>query len=367
MSSISKWYKWYYDKSTNVIRRYRFVNGKKKWEFYSAKKWKHLSEDERDALIKRLNVSFEVEKKKAEERYNYDHAFINVKTIEEFEQYIRTQAVDEEYIKAFMYSIHEYTLKYFVYSAKNPDPNQWKKDQIGFGKFLLAKEISASYIKRIIFNTNRLIEFLHNKWPDEVRLTVLSPVAELVLNEREKKSPNKTRKKYIDELAFADMCEKIDKRLVPFIKMSYFFGLRVSEALGLRTEDVLEDCLFIQRQLVSITPTIKTKPPKGGKLRDVPYWFCTPEEAYNLITQLPVAHSDTIKHLFALEMERLNLPFKTHDFRRSFITRACRIYSLRDAQLAAGHSDSRTTEDYSQDDRLFNRKKFVPKLTLVKT
>ncbi len=363
--TISKWYKWglySQGKGEKVLRRYRLINGKPKWETYPADKWKQLTLDEQQSLLRRLNASNEASQKATLARFNYNHAFINTTTILEFEAYLNNRAKDRGYKKSVISSLHKYTFKYFLFTAKNPDPGQWKKYEAGFGNFLLGKKIQSSTIKRIIFNTNRFIKFLHNRWPDEIRLIVLDPISALVLKQR----PKKTREKFITEESFSIMCSKCDKRLVPVIKLSYYFGLRLAESLALQTQDLLEDCLYLQRQLIKVRPIRYYDLPKGGKKRDIPYWGCTPEEAYQLILALPNVHPDTAGHLFTDDMIRLNLPHRHHDFRRTFITKATRARNLLDAQGAAGHSDIRTTSGYLQDDRVLSRKPYRPKLVLEK-
>lgn len=349
-----------------MIRRYRLVNGKPKWETYPKKNWGHLNESEVAALISRLNATHESKRRAAEERYNYDHAFINNNTLEAFEHFIKTSVSDRDHIKVLMYYVCNYALKYFVRTKQLADPSHWKRYESGFGKFLLSEPLGVSAVTRIIATTNRFINFLHESYPEEVRLIVLRPLTAEDIKALSKKSTNINRNKFITESDFKLICEKAAPDILPALKLSYYFGLRVSEVLGLTEDDVYTDCLRVERQLEAVRPFRKTGPLKGGaEPRDIPYWFTTPEETYELIKCLNLMHPKTLSHFVTAEMERLELPFKHHDFRRTFITRANRIYSRADVKLAAGHKDSRTTDRYIQDDRLLKKTKYKPKALKV--
>ncbi len=357
---ISKWYKWYFDESTNVLRRYRIAAGKRIWETYPSAKWKHLSETELQSLLRRLNATHEALEKASIAKLNYDHSYINAASIAKFEAQLDAQAEDREYKRTFISNLHRYPFHYFLQIAKIADPGQWPKHEHGFNKWLLGQDLSASSLKRITFNANRFLRFIHKLWPDQVPLVELAPIGKLALPKSQE------REKFIAEEKFNLMCEHIDVRLLALVKLSYYFGLRLAEALALTQDDVLEGGLDIVRQIKSMSKFQGVKAPKGGKLREVPYYFCTPDLAYELAGEIVAMHPDTAGHLFTSEMKKLGLPFKHHDFRRTFITRLARLKGLREAQLAAGHSDSRTTDRYMQDDRRLSRAKFIPKKTVVK-
>ena len=358
---VSKWYKWYFDKSVNMIRRYRIVNDVRKWQNLPTKQYKQLDVYARDSLIKRLNASYESQKLNAEKRYDFDHAFINKTVLEAFEHSLRAGARDRDHINALMYYVTEYVLKYFVHIKKQPDPSHWKKYEAGYGKFLLSKKLGHSSIKRVMATTNRFISFLYETYPDEVRLTVLRPVSAEEIQALERNAPNKSRRKFITDKDWQKICEKAAPDLLPALKLSYYFGLRIAEVLALTTDDIYEDCLRIERQLISIEPFRKTGPLKNNsEPRDIPYWFTTPAETYSLVLRIKLIHPDTLSHRIADFMHEVGLPFKHHDFRRTFITRANRLYARADVKLAAGHKDSRTTDIYVQDDRPLGRKRYKP-------
>jgi integrase len=360
---FSKWYKWGFYKQgdgTFIIRRYRLINGKKQWESYPRDKYRDFNTDEIQALLRRLNTSLEIAQQEALARYDFDHAFINSSTLNKFENYLKTKANSRGHIKTLMANLKDYTLKYYIHTLKLPDPNFWKKNESGFGHYLLNTKISSGYIKRIIQTTNRFIRFLHEMYPEEVRLYELDPISNNVLKNKALESPNKTRKKFISDKDFEIICRDVDRKLLPAIKLAYFFGLRRAEVLGLNPDDVYEEFLNVERQLVKLNPTPYHDPVKSQEKRDVPFWFCSNEEAYNLINNIIVMHPDTLSREFDKEMKRLEYSYQFHDLRRTFITRALRKYHYLDVKLAAGHSDLETTNKYIQDDREMQRKKFKP-------
>lgn len=356
------WKKW--SLSTNgikgiLIRRYRTENGRRIWETYPTANYKHLSQDEIEALLRRLNVRHINAQNEALERYNFDHAFINPNVLKAFERYLETKANNAEYIRRLLSMLNEYPFHFFIHKLKVTDPNLWKKKEELFGHFLLEKDLSSEHIQRIIQHTNRFISFLHDKYPDEIRLTKLNSISNTVLKKR-KGLQQVQRQKYISIEDFNKICSEVDQRILAPIKLAYYFGLRRSEALGLTINDVFEDSLSVERQLIKVEPRVEYDLLKTFETRHVPYWNTTPEEAYELVSKMKLLHPDTLGHIFKKEMKRLKMPFLFHDFRRTFITNALRKYHYRDVQLAAGHSQIKTTELYAQDDRKLQKKRFIP-------
>jgi integrase len=94
--------------------------------------------------------------------------------------------------------------------------------------------------------------------------------------------------------------------------------------------------------------------------RQSEYWNIGPATTYKLIKEMKLFNPDSLTSMFDKEMKRLWFAFQFHDLRRSFITNALRRKHYRDVQLTVGHKQIKTTERYAQDDRDFNRKRFVP-------
>lgn len=366
---LSGWYKWSvfdYKEKGFLIRRYRKVNGKIKWQTHPRATYKDLPKSEVEALVRRLNTSHIQKENESKKKYDFDHAYINQKVLSDFLTKLETEASDRNHINSLFNALNTYTLKYFVADLELPDPNGWKKAEAKFGKFLLGQKIGPRRIKGIIQLTNRFIKFLHDQYPDEVRLFHLEPVSKNVLKHLKATTPNTERLKYISEKDFKTICEKIEPSLLPAIKISYLFGLRCGEVLGLQLDDVYEDALNVERQLNKLEPIAHYSPLKNKEKRNVPYWVCTPDEIYSIIQSLDRVHPDTLSRAFRAEMARLKMPYQFHDLRRTWITNSLRKHHYRDVQLAAGHADLKTTQGYAQDDRELQRKKFKPKIALAK-
>lgn len=367
MSKITSWFKWSVSIHKNGfkrIRRYRLVNGKKVWESYPHEKFKDYSDDEIKTLINRLNATRMIEERKAAVRYDFDFSYINKKTIEGFEASLRNRTDSRDHIVNLMGALRNYTLKFFIHSLKVPDPNHWLRHEDQYSAFLLKQKKSVSHLKMIVQVTNRFLKYLHRTHPNEIAMVILDPLSKVKVRALIASSIN-DREKYIHEDHFFKIIKGIDKSILPAVQLAYYFGLRVSEVLGLAIDDIYEDCLDIKRQLTHLKPFRKTGPLKNRKTRSILYWFANAEDVYQWVMKLPTMHPDTLSDKFKEEMHKLKLPYQFHDLRRTFITNALRKYHPRDVQLSVGHSDLRTTMAYAQDDRLLQRKKFKPKLTVV--
>lgn len=362
MSKISHWYKWsltYRSDGSKRVRRYRKVNGKIVWESYPVEKYKDYSESEIQTLLIRLNATRIIEEQRAASRYDFDFSYINKKSIEGFENSIRNRTDSRDHIVNQMGALNNYTFKFFIRALRVPDPNHWLRYEDQFSAFLLKQNKSVSYMKMIVQVTNRFLKYLHRANPNEVGLTILDPLSKVKIRAINAIESDE-REKYISVNHLQRLVKAMDPIILPSVLISYHFGLRVSEVLGLEVDDVYQDCLDVKRQLTHIKPFRKTGPLKNRKTRSVEFWFATAEQVYEWIENLPQIHPDTLSDKFKAEMELLKLPFQFHDLRRTFITNALRKYNPRDVQLAVGHSDLRTTMKYAQDDRRLQRKKFKP-------
>jgi integrase len=356
------WSKWYVVNSDDkvAVRRYMKIGGKTKWERMPAEKYRDLSPDEILSFINRENVTKELKVRESLERYNFDHSFVKTHLKEAFEQYLLNRASDLNHVATIMTYLNQYTLDYFINQRKLPHPNLWVKAEESWGSFLLKQQLSPSTLKTIVQVANRFVKFLSRKYPGEVHPSVLEPFSRKKLQDLAARMPNVKRVKLITDEHYHKMLKECRPELIPFIKLGYLFGLRCAEIGGLEEESVLKECLAVTRQLVSVSPRRTYGPLKSKQVRDVPYWYSSPGEAYELIKAIPVIHPNTVSDYFAADMKRLKLPYQFHDLRRTFITRALKKEHWRDVQLAAGHYDIKTTIQYAQDDRQFNREVWRP-------
>lgn len=360
--SKSAWFKWSlvnFGSKGFMIRRYRTVHGKPQWETYPKKKYKDLSQDEVEKLLKRLNATREQEEAEARKKYDYGSAYVNELSLAEFEALLATRSNKTAHVSALMQCLHTHSLKFFIKEKGLPNPNGWKKYEHEFGAELLKKELSAAHIVRITQTTNRLIKFLYMRHQEELKFFELDPVSVHVL--KDIKTVNTDRLKYISPENYKAILKGCSPSIKPAIELAYAFGLRRAEVLGLSPDDVYEESLSLSRQLIKLLPVKTFDDLKNKEKRDVMYWYSTPEETYGLIESLPEMHPDTMSDIFVADMKRLGLPFKFHDLRRTWITNSLRKHHYRDVQLGAGHADLKTTQGYAQDDRDLNKKKFKPK------
>lgn len=369
VNKLTKWSRWYLIKSkdgSSHIRRYRKSDGRFIWQRMPFKKYRHVTTiEEMELFVKRANASREIEERLAKQRHAFDSAFISTRTIDDFETSLYTKADNRQHVSNARNALVTHVLPFFINQMKVPDPNFWQRFEDKFGSYLISKKLSVGYLKRIVQVTNRFLNFLHRRNPEEIKLVRLQPFSQIKL--RSIDADNQVlREKYIPETDYKTMLSKVDPALVPAIKIGYTFGLRRSEVLGLNHGDVFEDALEVKRQLLKTTPIRSFGPLKSKASRSIPFWFSSPQDVYDLISQLPDWHPDTLIDKFAKAMSDLKMPYQFHDFRRTFITNALRLYNARDVQLAAGHSDLRTTMRYAQDDRQLQRKQFKPKFTVLK-
>jgi integrase len=260
--------------------------------------------------------------------------------------------------------LRKYTFEYFVLTKKQPDPKHWPRLQNDWGVWLIDdQKLGHSSILQIIFNANRFLRFLREvAYPGEVENIKLTPISRNKLKLLKANSVD-DRYKFIT----AEKYEKIEKafkadhkHLLPVLRLCYHFGLRISETLGLRQDDVYEDTLSIQRQGKSFSAgKVSTKQLKSLEKREVPYWFASPDDAYEWISSMPMLNPTTLNRKMNAALK--SFKHESHDLRRSFITRALRQQHWRDVMRAAGHKDIETTLRYDQPLTKTEKKLFKPK------
>jgi integrase len=370
---LTRWYKWAYSKQgdgTSVLRRYRYQGDKRIWETYPKAKYAGFTDDQIEALLRRLNTSHEAEEAAAKARYQYDHAYVNTQIMADFETHLNTKSTSQDYIRDVIHALNDYVLDYFIQKVKMPDPNHWRQYEESYGQFLLKANLSPGYVTKIIHTANRFVRFLNKKYPDEVALYKLDPVSQNVLKRtkaRENEYEN-LKAKYITKDEYERICQVVDTRLLPNVKLGYHYGLRRAETLGLTVDDIYETELSVERQLVSVgglSPV--TDILKGIDRRTVPHWNCMPDEAFEWINSIELMHPDTLSKRWEKSIkEEAGLDFDFHDLRHTFITNALQQHHYTDVRLAAGHKQLATTERYIQDHRKMSRKRFNPSIRIAK-
>lgn len=324
-----------------------------------------------EAFCTRLNHE---EGRKAKERVEIQTAFIPQAIMDAFRDMLAV-AVPNEKDFNYLYEtvLKSYFLKFFVTTLSLPDPKQWHKNQERWGAALLGKHEhtifdmapSAKTLKTTIQLANRFMKFLNQKMPEEYPLVELSPLSKAAIKEHEanrlllKESTNS----FISDDDWLTIEVSLPSNIGCYIQLMYYYGLRRSETLGFTSTDAVKRAhLNIDAQLASLSVGIK--PLKGRKSRKTPHWFGNPQLAYDLIRDslFDKMHPDTLSLHWETLMDKLGMSYHTHDLRRTFITRALRLYVPRDVQLAVGHEDLRTTMRYAQDDRDMDNETWKPGL-----
>lgn len=364
--STIAWSKWYLVKDKDrmgnpvfKIRRYYLEGSKTIWERYPAKNYRYMAEQDVEALLRRLNATFEVDRKAAEDRYNFDHTYINQITLEKFRKYLEKQVTDQNAINTVFQMLNDYAFEFFVIQCKLPDPSRWHLKEDEFGDFLLSHDLSAATLKKIVGTINRFNTYLVQKlFPEMATPRKLQPLGKKILEGIEESRITNRKTKYISDDVFSeiiDYAQKNHPEIVPNIKLCKAFGFRISETLGLSKDKFLKDSILVNQQGDSV---------KDGKIvrkkvkttdRRVPYWNMTAREAWALVQEIKVMHPNTLVR----KVNKCLEPFDhtSHDFRRTFITNSFRKAHWKDVMSAAGHSDVRTTMGYNQDDRNLSNEK----------
>ncbi len=136
--------------------------------------------------------------------------------------------------------------------------------------------------------------------------------------------------------------------------ISYYYGLRRSESLAVKLEDIKIKNLRVCQQLVTVEPTYKIL--KGHEERSVPHWFIKPIELYTIVQEIQIIHPDSVTELWGDLMKKLNMSYRFHDLKHRFVTNCWKLPNVkpRDIQTAAAHKSITTTMRYSHIDTTDN-------------
>jgi hypothetical protein len=350
------WSPWYIIKDQSKTRGYvvkRYIIGTTRKENLPISQYKDLSLSETESLIRRLNMTHELKRKTQEERYDFDHTFINAHAKERFKLYIESRAENQGHIQTQMRYLDVYVFGFFILKLKLPDPQFWHQHEHDWGKWLSTEqELSASTIKQITFIANRFLRFISTKlYPEKLTVMSLEPLGRNKLKSLKARAPNLKRYKFISEELFETIIKELSgSPILANIELAYRYGLRLSETMALKQSSIYREHLFVNEQAIGYNGiTLKLGPTKTLDTRKIPHWFSIPKDTWKLIQEVKPMHSDTLNEKVNRSLDKFQR--QSHDLRRSFITRSLRLYNHRDVQMAAGHKDLRTTLAYAQDDR----------------
>lgn len=314
---------------------------------------------ELEDFVIRLNHQIP-EEKRARESVEIKHAFISTEMLDEYLAYLVVQIPTQSIAKTEWHYCKTYFLNYFIGNLNLPSPLDWHRKQTEWAHSLLGRDsklwlkpMSGKLIKDVIISANRFMRWLHIKRPNEVPPLVFNPITRAVYKElkaRRRLSGEAREPRYITDSDWLTIEKSLPDSLRPFILIAYSYGLRRSEILGLKLEDVRKSHLSIERQLSSFSTTSGPKygPLKGREPRLVPHWQSTPAQAYRLIGDGHrfLCNPTSFGKLFSHFMNTLEMNYTLHDLRHTWVTKMIQVHSPEEVRRAAGHKDLTTTMKY---------------------
>ncbi len=319
----------------------------------------------------------------------------------EFEKYIyanRKNASDGKHL----YGVFESKfLKFFLDLKKVKDPHDWPTVQFSWGLSLMNKPDNERLriwdkedypakktIITIVQVANQFINWAKTSYPKEFgTLAELNPISRSQMESHESQRKFKglfNEGFYMPENHWNEVATVLQDDdfintylkgydIYPFIKLSYEYGLRRSESLGVQLKDVKPKFLSVERQIENMrNGEPQTSPTKGKLNRKTPHWNIEATPAYYLIDRIgkdrcQIVHPDTLTEKFKVAIDylfrlgKIDKDYSIHDLRRTFITNALQSQTPLAVQMASGHKNITTTMGYIRDDRGYDENEaFVP-------
>jgi integrase len=341
-------------------------DGKMSSRTYPSRKLRDIRDNEGELrdLVVRLNAELKAIDR-AKRAVETKHAYINDKLYDEWleERLIQTRRASLEltYIK-------QYFVNYFVEKLNVQNPVDWHKlHKNKWAAFLLSSEVppAPSTKRDIVQCAQRFLDWLHEKRPEEVPELKLKPFTKNKWKDLHASWELDSRRhepQFVTDRDWKKIQEHLPKSLAPYVNLGYFYGLRREELLGVKSGDVKQGYLSVERSLEAIG---KYKPTKGKKRRKVPHhWFSKAERAYAWVEQITASplHPDTLTELWGELMDKddLRMTYTLHDLRHTFLTRAYSLYPVDEVRDAAGHKDIRTTQNYLRDRKRPDDEEYKP-------
>jgi integrase len=362
-----------------IRRQITLPTGKRIQPRYPRSKYRHLnSKEELQQLVNRLNHR---QDQAAKREIEIRTSFIPQSLMDEFRDLLKLEIPNAKDFR-YQYSkvFKSYFLHFFIHKLKVLDPNQWYQHQSQWGAALLgqaenpehnvfAKKMSFKTISKTIQIANRFMALLHLKTPSEYNRVIFNPISRGAQNayraELQRKKNGTSIGRFIEPADWDKIRAKMPDDIRPFILLAYHYGLRRAESLGFENlESIKKGYLKITQQLIAVSmdKVCTYGALKDREQRQTPHWFCTPKDAYDWISEglSRKMHPDTLGERWEAYMKQLGMDYDLHDLRRTFITRALRLYNPRDVQLAVGHASLTTTMGYAMDDRDHSDETFNP-------
>lgn len=294
-----------------------------------------------------------------------NHAYINDDLLAEYEARRNKRTDNSARIPTEMLYLSRYVINFFVGVRGLPNPKDWRTEEVqdAWWEFLdtvrTKKGPLAPVTKQdIVGAANRFITWLRERRGSaEVPEFKLNPVSATVMKRQRgnwRAAHEDAARTALPEADWIVIKEAATSAgLHAHVMLAYCFGLRRGEIAGVRVRDAGELSFAVARTLKTLKPLV-FEATKSGEPRRVPYWFATQEEALKWVEvieakrmtpdQITDAWGDMITSL--VTTRQLSRVYSIHDLRHTFVTRAASVHNLVQVQIAAGHSDIRTTMKY---------------------
>lgn len=352
-----------------VIRRVVYLPDKTLQERLESSKYAHLRSNPRalEDFVIRLNKRVP-EELRTRHAVEFKHAFINERLLSEYRSFLVASIPTESVARSEFYYLKTHALGYFINKLSLADPADWLKKQSLWTEALLnriqdpkktpavwddSKDRSPSLIKATIQSLNRFMKWLNKRDPHTYPLIQFEPISKAQFKEL------KARRIVAGEAMVRKMIRKNDWKKIEEslpdgiigagVRLGYLYGLRRSEILGLKPDDVRQGWIHLERQLIKHTGQGAVYGPlKGRDVRKVPHWFSTPKEAYNLIASVKKHLVDPCEFskIVSAWMDKMDMPHTLHDLRHTWISIAIKTHTANEVMVAAGHKDLNTTNKY---------------------
>jgi hypothetical protein len=339
--------------------------------------------DELESFVRRTNAELFKEEISIEKILDRN-AFLSVQTLEKFQAHLAVHTPSPEKVTREMTLLKKYVVNVFVAEFRLLNPKDWYAERDRWYGYLLSDKAPASaYTKKYIIQVaNKFMKWLHGERETEMPLYVFDGFSVGKLSSIERQRAIAGEKKIRNAISEADWKRihlALPEDIRPWIMLSYSYGLRRNESLGLLFEGT--DCVYqsgieLKRQLIRHRAgkmkfkelktegrsSIESK--KRQEMRFIPHWFATPEQACDWIetgSKKPLSPNGLTKKWNRL-MKSLGMSYDIHELRHTWVTNALASgHNPREVQLAAGHVNLETTMRYAHDHRSGDRVRFRPK------
>ena len=354
------------ENNLSVIRRYVVLEDGRRSSKRVPKSvfWNCTTDESFKLLVEKLNSKKNPTKSKFSK-----NKVVSPELLEEFRLQLKLEIPTQKDSDSHFRNLNRYFLDFFIKKLELDLPMDWKLKETLWGASLLGekgsilifednKTRSVKTIKGIVQIANRFMAFLHQRKPKVVPAIKFTPVskARLKLHHANLNLNKEEIGKFITPDHWDDIESNLPSDIAPFIKLGYYYGLRRRESLAVTQNEIGTKFLAIKKQLNTVGKSgPEFVPLKNRNSRKVPYWFLNASETYKLVQECKDKriHPDTLSYKFIEYMDSMNLPYRLHDLRRTFITRALdkNKGNALPVMQAVGHSNTDITMKYLRDNR----------------